>query len=70
MSTKGSASILVQAVKDLKIEWQQTKALWRDVKAQEFEQKYIETIPDHVVRAVTAMEEIDVLLSKVRKDCE
>ncbi len=70
MSTKGSASNLVQAVKDLSVEWQMTKDHWRDVKSAEFEAKYIAPLPDYMVRALGVMEELDVILRKVRKDCE
>jgi hypothetical protein len=70
MSTKGSASTLAQSLKELSIEWQQTKAYWRDAKCQEFERKYINDLPTHVTRAIEAIGEIDVLLRKVRKDCE
>ena len=70
MSAKVSASNLVQAVKDLSIEWQQTRTYWHDIKSQEFERDYLDLIPEYVRRARTAMEEIDALLRKVRHDCE
>ena len=70
MSTKGSAANLVQAVKELSIEWQMTKDYWRDVKSMEFEQNYIAPLPDYMVRALGVMEELDMILRKVRKDCE
>jgi hypothetical protein len=70
MSTKGSASNLVQAVKELTIEWQMTKDYWRDVKSMEFEKNYIAPLPDSMVRALSVMEELDIILRKVRKDCE
>ena len=70
MSAKVSASNLVQAVKDLSIEWQQTRTYWHDIKSQEFERSYLDPIPEYVRRARTAMEEIDALLRKVRHDCE
>jgi len=70
MSTKGSASTLIQAAKELAVEWQETKAHWHDVKSIEFEQKYFEELPFRINRALAVMEEIDTLLRKVRKDCE
>ena len=70
MSTKVSASNLVQAVKDLTIEWQQTRTYWNDIKSQEFERNYLDPIPDYVRRTRTAMEELEALLRKVRHDCE
>ena len=69
-STRGSASNLGLAMKELAIEWQQAKADWRDVKSIEFEQKFLETLPNDVARAVAVMEEIDGILRKVHTDCE
>lgn len=70
MSTRVSASNLANAVRDLSVEWQQTKNYWRDVKSKEFEAKYLEQLPNQVSQAKTAMEEIDAFLRKVRNDCE
>jgi hypothetical protein len=70
MSTKGSASNLVQSLKDLSVEWRSTKDHWRDIKSMEFEKKYIEPLPDHVARSLSVMEELDAILRKVRRDCE
>jgi hypothetical protein len=70
MSTKTSASNLGQALKELRLDWQQTKTHWRDIKSQEFEQAYLDVLPEHIARAVTVIEELDVLLRKVNKDCE
>ncbi len=70
MSVKGSAGNLVQAVKDLMFEWEETKASWDDVKSREFERKFLEDLPAQTVRATAVMEELDALLKKVRNDCE
>lgn len=70
MSTKASAAALAQAAKDLVVGWQETKAHWHDVKSIEFEQQYIEELPNRITRAMTVMAELDTLLGKVRNDCE
>jgi len=70
MSTKGSAALLAQAAKDLSNKWQETKASWSDVKSDEFERKYIEALPAQVTQAMAVIAEIDVLLRKIRSDCE
>jgi len=70
MSTRASASNLSRAVQDLAVEWQETKARWRDSKSQEFEARFLDKLADHVSKAKPVMEEIDTLLGKVRKDCE
>ncbi len=70
MSCRGSASNLGQALKELKLEWQHTKTFWHDIKTQEFEEKYLEYLPNDIARAVAVMEELDGILRKVRIDCE
>lgn len=70
MSTRSSASNLGQALKTLRIEWQQTRESWRDVKSLEFQEKYLDDLPSHVARAASVIEELDTLLRKVKADCE
>lgn len=70
MSSQGSESNLVQAAKVLSSEWQQTKSYWRDAKSLEFEKRFLEDLPGHVGRAAMAMEEINTMLKKIRRDCE
>ena len=70
MSARSSAANLVQAMKDIKRQWEETTSHWRDVKSLEFERKYLEDMPDHIARAVGVMQEIDELLKRVRSDCE
>jgi len=68
MST--SATQLAQALKELSLEWEQTREYWRDAKSREFEGKFLSELPQHIRRAVDAMEEIETVLRKVRSDCE
>jgi hypothetical protein len=70
MSTRASASNLSQALRELSVEWQQTKSYWRDQKSQEFERNYLEKLPSLATQARNVMEELDNLLRKVRTDCE
>jgi hypothetical protein len=70
MSTQGSASQLESAWRDLTAAWQHTTDDWRDVKAQEFEKRFLEKMPGLLIGARQAIEEIDVLLRKMRHDCE
>ena len=70
MSTQGSAANLAQAARIINLEWEKTKTYWRDVKSQEFEQKYLQDLPGQISAAVKAMEDMDQLLKKVRNDCE
>ena len=70
MNTRASAANLVQAAKELSFDWEQTRAYWNDAKSQQFARDYLEMIPEYITRTRTAMEDLDVLLRKVRSDCE
>ena len=70
MSTKGCASNLTLSAKDLSVEWLRTKDFWRDIKSLEFEEKYLKPLPEHMVRVLGVLEELDAILRKVRQDCE
>jgi hypothetical protein len=68
MSAGGSR--LEGLTKDLKVHWLQTKEYWADAKSQEFEHKYLEELFASVDRAVLVIEQLDKLISKIKKDCE
>lgn len=70
MSTRESGANLVQALKELSLRWKETKEHWHDIKSQEFERDYLEVLPEHIQRTMCVMQEIDVLLKKIRTDCE
>jgi hypothetical protein len=68
MSASGSR--LEGLTKDLRVHWLQTKEYWSDAKSQEFEHKYLEELFASVDRAVLVIDQIDKLISKIKKDCE
>jgi hypothetical protein len=70
MSTQGNAATLTQAARVLNIEWEKTKAQWRDAKSLDFEDKYLAELPGQIAAAISAMEEMEALMKKVRSDCE
>jgi hypothetical protein len=67
---KASASRLGGLTKELRAHWLDTKAYWQDAKALEFERRYMEELLASVDRAVTVIEQLDKLVTKIRKDCE
>jgi hypothetical protein len=67
---QASGNRLIAITRELWAQWQQTKAYWKDAKSQEFERKYMEELLASVERAATVMEQLDKLITKVRKDCE
>lgn len=70
MTSRVNAAQLVQAAKDLLLEWDLTRGKWQDAKGLEFEERFLSELPQHVSRAAESIEEIDALLRKIRSDCE
>ena len=67
---KASGSRLAGIPKELRAPWQDTKSYWKDAKSQEFEHRYMEELLASVDRTVTVIEQLDKLVTKIRKDCE
>ena len=51
-------------------QWQQTKEFWKDYKSAEFEHKYLEDLVANVDKTVMVIEQLDKLISKIKRDCE
>lgn len=58
------------ATRELWLQWQDTKNYWRDTKSQEFEAQYLSELVATVDKSVAVIEQLDKLLTKIRKDCE
>ncbi len=67
---KTSSTRLAGITKELRAQWLDTKAYWKDAKSLEFEHKYMEELLASVDRTVTVIEQLDKLITKIRKDCE
>ena len=61
---------LAGATRELWLQWQDTKNYWRDAKSQEFEAHYLSELVATVDKSVAVIEQLDKLLTKIRKDCE
>ncbi len=70
MSLNATRARLEQLAKELFRNWDETKAVWRDSRAQEFEEKFIPELSTRLRQAEEAMEKLDQLISKVREDCD
>jgi hypothetical protein len=67
---KSSGNKLTAITRELWAQWQRTKSCWRDVRSQEFERRYMEELLTSVDRTVSVIEQLDKLVTKVKKDCE
>ncbi|MGH7968177.1 MAG: hypothetical protein ACREIC_05550 [Limisphaerales bacterium] len=68
MSASGAR--LEAITRELRLQWLQTKDSWDDAKSREFEQKYLQELFAAVDRSVAVIDELDKLITKIRKDCE
>ena len=70
MSLSVSKTRLATITRDLSNHWHQTKDYWHDEKSLEFERQYIELLTNNVEKAMTVIDDLDKLLTKIRNDCE
>jgi len=69
MSVGTSRGTLGTAAKNLTTSWQQTRSHWRDAKAREFEERYLVPLVEEISRVGPVLEELDAVLTKIRKNC-
>jgi hypothetical protein len=65
-----SGARLEAITKELRVQWLHTKDYWADAKSREFEQRYLQELFAAVDKTVAAIEQIDKLVARIRKDCE
>ena len=70
MSLSGSKGRLTGITRELTVKWENTRAVWRDSKAQEFEQRWLGDLFVELGKTVAAIEKLDELTRKIRSDFE
>lgn len=68
MNANGSR--LFAVTKELWVQWQRTREHWRDAKSLEFQHQYLEELMSSVDKTVTVIDQIDKLITKIKRDCE
>jgi hypothetical protein len=61
---------LNKGFKDLSLRWQATKQDWDDSVSEEFEKTYIEPVEMALRTAISAMDQVAQVLSRVDRDCK
>lgn len=61
---------LGKALKQLEAKWIETLSNWDDVRAKEFEQRFLAPLQLDLRNAVGAMDQMAVLLTKIHSECE
>ncbi len=70
MSLNANKTRLTALTKNISIRWAETRDHWRDAKSEEFDQRFIQELFPRVNRAAAAIEKLEELLKKIRKECE
>lgn len=70
MSLGASKSRLRSVTRDLFNQWHDTREVWRDTKARDFEIEYLDELNSSVEHASTIISKLDEIVAKIRKDCE
>ncbi len=65
-----SGTRLAALTKELAVEWEHTRETWRDAKGDEFDRKYMQELLSSVDKTLGVIEQVDKLLTRIRKDCE
>ncbi len=70
MSLNSTRSRLTALTKQLSLRWQETREHWQDAKAADFERQHLEELFNRVNNAAASIEDLEVILTKIRRDCE
>ncbi len=61
---------LGKLMKDLRTRWQETRMNWDDENARQFEERFIVPLEHDLRTAVSAMDEMAVLITQVKSECQ
>lgn len=70
MSLSSCRSRMVSLTRELAVHWRETRESWTDDQAERFERQYLDGLFAAVDRASAALEQLDEIVGKARRDCE
>ncbi len=70
MGMQESRGKIATSTKDLFAMWANTKLVWSDANAQQFEEVILRALEQDVRMATQAMDQMGALLSSIRRECE
>ena len=70
MSMSTSRTRVVASLKELHARWSDIRTCWRDTVAQDFEKEFIAPLEGRVRASASAMEQMNELLVRARRDCQ
>ena len=69
MSIDVAQAKLQRGIRDLRARWGETRFLWRDAVAQEFEQNYLQDLEKDLRSTLAALDHLRAAVSQARSDC-
>ena len=70
MSLGSSRTRLMGALKELQVRWDRAKSTWDDPQSRDFESRHLVPLEPTIRHAVTAMEKMEAILARARRECE
>jgi len=62
-------TILLDAMKNLRVHWDRTKADWDDPVSRELERRYLEPLEARVRNVLNAMDHVEESARRAKRDC-
>jgi hypothetical protein len=69
MSVNAGHAKLRRASKDLLVRWQGARAAWRDENSRRLDEILVQPLLSNLRTAEIAMEHMEVVLNRIRRDC-
>ena len=70
MNLSSNKSRLTALAQEISARWSNTKAQWRDERCAKFDQRFMVELFPRVNQATAALDKMDELFKRIRKDCE
>ena len=69
MEAGGNDAIMAKALKDLQAHWEQTRTVWNDDARTDFERDHLSGLVPAMKTATMAIQRIEEVLRRARKEC-
>ena len=70
MGMREGRGVLRKAMTEMQMHWAETKSKWNDGNAHSFESRYLAEWEGDAKRAISAMDPMASILSKIAQDCQ
>ena len=70
MGMREGRGVLRKAMNEMQMHWSETKSQWNDGNASRFEKEFLAEWEGNAKRAISAMDQMATVLSKIQQECE